>query len=369
MMNDNNKIYKDADLDYSDEIQEEKSKKAKSAMKDIDKELKSLKKIEFKDFSLIMDDYHSGNKYREDKAKEDACLNLKGYIIYMIMHSFWTYCKNYFFDMLQSGYVGVLKGLEVYDPTKAMPTTFFKPYIRYEITRFITEFLNGSTVHYATTLAKVKKAQHHFEELGVECKDSAIAEYLGISPTSVREALASQEAAINVNYQDQFENSSDDDAPSITGEFSNPEKYLESKLLHEAIAEAINELNKNEKLVIVSLYGLEGEAKSIKQISEETGMSQSMLKTIRQEAINKLYSSKLRELYDDRYKGLEGVETYEFMPPCEADIDIVEFTFEDFVDAKTAAENDFLAKPRGEKYVPVLSNNQKQSNISLLSGM
>ena len=46
-------------LDYADEIFEEtqskkKQKENRSVMKDINKELKTLKQIEFKDFNLIM---------------------------------------------------------------------------------------------------------------------------------------------------------------------------------------------------------------------------------------------------------------------------------------------------------------------------
>lgn len=362
-------------LDYADEIFEEtQSKKSqkenRSVMKDINRELKTLKQIEFKDFNLIMEDYHSGEAYRVEKAKEDACLNLKGFIIYMIMHKFWTYCRIHFFDMLQCGYIGVLKGLDAYDPAKAMPTTFFKTYIVCEISRYITEFLNGSTVHYATTLAKVKKAQRHFEEIGVEAKESAIAEFLGISPTSVREALASQEASISVNYQDEFENSSDEDVPSANNNFMNPEHYLEQKALSEAIADAMDELTSDEKKIIIMHYGFEGAAMTFRQISENTGFPMDKIKILHQSAINKMHSAKLGMLYDDKYKSLPGIEVYEFMPESEEEAEIVDFSFDDFMDAQMSAYNTVQCEAKGaNNSVPVLPDYTVQCNVSFLSGL
>ena len=131
-------------LDCEKELSK-KAQKDKKIKDEVEKELRKTKKTDFKDFTLIMADYHSGDEKKIQQAKDDACENLKGFIIYMIMRNFWTYCRNNFYDLLQCGYIGILKGLEVYNPEKAKPTTFFKTYIKSEISRYITEFLNHST--------------------------------------------------------------------------------------------------------------------------------------------------------------------------------------------------------------------------------
>ena len=134
-----------------------------SVKTEVCKELQTAKKSDFKDFNIIMEDFQSGDPTRIAKAKEDACENLKGFIIYMIMRNFWTYCRNNFYDLLQCGFIGVIKGMDVYDPTRTKPTTFFKTYIKSEISRYITEFLNHSTVHYASALNKINRAIRYFE--------------------------------------------------------------------------------------------------------------------------------------------------------------------------------------------------------------
>lgn len=321
------------------------------------------------DFSELMAEYRKGDAIRK-AATDDACINLKGFIIYMIMHNFWTYCKGHFWDMLQCGYIGVIKGMDTYNPSKACATTFFKTYIKCEITRYITEFLNGSTVHYASTLAKVKKAQRHFENIGVEAKESAIAEFLGISPTSVREALASQEAAINVNFQEEFENSTGEEAKAANNSYMNPERYMESKELVEAVERELNLLTQQERTVIMLSIGFEGEPLSPKQISMKTAMSLDTVKALRQNAINKLHSSSLRNLYDDTYKALPGVEMYEFLPETEQEMDIVEFTFEDFVGSQQAALEDIQnVDERTDKDFTILPDYTVRCNVSVLSGM
>lgn len=326
--------------------------------------------VTVEDFTDLMAAYRKGDAIRK-AATDDACVNLKGFIIYMIMHNFWTYVgTGHFWDMLQCGYMGVIKGMDTYDPSKACATTFFKTYIKCEITRYITEFLNGSTVHYATTLAKVKKAQRHFENIGVEAKEPAIAEFLGISPTSVREALASQEAAINVNFQEEFENSTGEEAKAANNAFMNPERYTESKELSEAIERELNMLTQPERTVIMLSVGFEGDPLSPKQISMKTGMSLDTVKALRQNAINKLHSSSLRTLYDNTYKALPGIEVYEFLPETEQEIDIVEITFEDFVGSQQAALEDVQRyNERNGKYFTMLPDYTVHCNVSVLSGV
>lgn len=330
--NPNLEVIERSNLNYADDIQKECESKTKEETKDIKKELDSLKNVKFKDFNDIMADYHSGDEKRVMQAKEDACANLKGFIVYMIMRNFWTYCHNYFQDMLQCGYIGVMKGMDAYDPSRTMPTTFFKTYIKCEITRFITEFLNGSTVHYATTLGKINKAKRYFESLNIEYNDTTLAEYLGISLVSVKEALASQEAAISVNYQDEFAGVADD-SPYIAknAAFKSPEEELEEQDLIDVLSEAMQKLTNEEREAISMRFGLEGSPMSIRQIANELEIAQGTVKLYIQRALTKLRTSKLREMYDDKYKSPAWLEEIDFFPEAEEDVPVVAFTIDDLI--------------------------------------
>ena len=337
------KNYNNEKFDFEDEIAKEGASKKKDEMRAINKELSSLKNITFRDFALVMDDYRSGDETRIKQAKEDACMNLKGFIIYMIMRNFWTYCKNYFEDLLQCGYIGVIKGLDAYDPNKAKATTFFNTYIKHEITCYITEFLNGSTVHYATTLGNINRAKRHFEDNGIEYNDTTLAEYLGVSLVSVKKTLAAQEASINVNYQDEFENETTESAPTVGGMFVSPELSLEQKDMSDSIMEALEELNDKEKQIMLLHYGFEGSPMSIKNIAATMGLSQDVVKLYHQRAISKLQFSKLRDMYDNKYKSPAWLEEAEFFPESEDEMEIVEFS----LDGLLSANNEFLASNVG----------------------
>lgn len=336
-MEDNDEVMVTMDK-YESEIIKEGKSKDEDSMKEINAELASLKKIEYKDFHLIMEDYNSEDEKRIKQSKEDACNNLKGFVIYMIMHNYWTYCRNYFQDMLQCGYIGIMKAMKSYDPDKAMPTTFFKTFIKHEISCYITEFLNGSTVHYATTLGEINKAKRHFESLGIPYDNVVLAEYLGRPRTSVAKALACQEAAISVNFQEEFENKTDESAPASArcDMYMNPERCLEEKALSEVIATAIKHLTKVQQNIILMYYGFTGSPMSVKQISMELGISQSEVKFEHQMALANLYSTELRVLCDDKYKEPKGITTIEYFPEPEEELDIVEFTLDDFITADTS---------------------------------
>ena len=112
----------------------------------------------FKDFHLIMADYHPGDPKLEMKATEDACNNLEKFVAYILTRNYSTYCVKDYEDMMQQGMVGILKGLDTYDPDISMPTTYFKTFIKCEVSNYITEFKNHSTAHYASILNKISKS-------------------------------------------------------------------------------------------------------------------------------------------------------------------------------------------------------------------
>lgn len=288
----------------------------------VQEELDSAKKQKFKDFGIIMDMYHNGTPEEVKQAKLDATQNLKGFIIYLIMKNYYTYCKNDFADMLQCGYIGVMTGLKIYDPTRTMPTTFFKTYIKSEISKYITEYKNGSTVHYASALNKVNKAVRYFEANNIAYNDATIAEYTGISIISVKEALASKEAAISVNYQDEFKNATDLDSGSNVENYYQPEKIMMEEERSDALKSALTVLTEIEKNIILAHYGFYGPAISFKEIGKTLKLPTSTVKKYHQLAINKLKDSELKDFFSDKYSSESWLEDdFDFFPEVIEDVE------------------------------------------------
>ena len=85
--------------------------------------------------------YRSGNKDSKDKAICYFFDTYENFIKQQIQQFYPTYKNKYFDDLLSSGKLGLLEALQKYDPDKGTFTTCSKPYIRYELTRFLCEIV------------------------------------------------------------------------------------------------------------------------------------------------------------------------------------------------------------------------------------
>ena len=85
--------------------------------------------------------YRSGNKDSKDKAICYFFDTYENFIKQQIQQFYPTYKNKYFDDLLSSGKLGLLEALQKYDPDKGAFTTCSKPYIRYELTRFLCEIV------------------------------------------------------------------------------------------------------------------------------------------------------------------------------------------------------------------------------------
>ena len=92
-----------------------------------------------------MKDYHSGNDELRQKAIDEIVADHSPYIHRVINHWFPTFRKEYGEDMFQEGAMGIIKGLEKYDPAQSKPTTFFHYYILHDITEYIAKIIHGTS--------------------------------------------------------------------------------------------------------------------------------------------------------------------------------------------------------------------------------
>ena len=181
----------------------------------------------------------------------------------------------------------------------------------------------------------------YFEAHGIEYNDVKLAEFCSLSLVSVREALASKERAISVNYQDELANETNTDAPVVghIANSDNPEFELLKNEQKNAVAKAMLEcLTENERFVLLHRYGFTEKNMTHSAIAKELGITVNESKATQQRALNKLRKSFLGDMYNDTYNHevwlSEGIE---FFPDASANDDTIQFVDNTDTDADNAA--------------------------------
>lgn len=137
-----------------------------------------------------MKDYHSGNEELRQKAIDEIVADHSPYIHRVINHWFPTFRKEYGEDMFQEGAMGIIKGLEKYDPAQSKPTTFFHYYILHDITEYIAKIIHGTSAYCASTIKTINRAIQQLESDGnTDPTPTDLAIVTGMRIDAVRRAM------------------------------------------------------------------------------------------------------------------------------------------------------------------------------------
>lgn len=253
-------------------------------------------------FFQIMEDYHSGNSVKQKDALERAMKELEGFIHLIIKRSYSTYTKKYFYDLLQEGYLGVAVGMQKYDPSKSMPSTFFYPYIKHEMQGFITRNVDKTTSHYSTNIKKINKVITEFEERGIAYTNVDIALQTGMTLETVDQSMAIRKYRDEVHIDACPVNIIDNELEE------NRRKTPEDELIAEETTQTIYRtiatlLTEDEISVLQYRFGLfDTDPISEGEIAKKVQMPKDKVKRLLNRAIRKLRSSELSNLYGDTIK-------------------------------------------------------------------
>jgi RNA polymerase sigma factor (sigma-70 family) len=253
-------------------------------------------------FYQIMEDYHSGNTRKKEDALERAMKELEGFIHLIIKRSYSTYTKKYFYDLLQEGYLGVAVGMQKYDPSKSMPSTFFYPYIKHEMQGFITRNVDKTTSHYSTNIKKINKVIAEFEERGIVYTNVDIALQTGMTLETVDQSMAIRKYRDEVHIDACPVNIIDNELEE------NRRKTPEDEIIAEETTKTIYRtigtlLTDDEISVLQYRFGLyDTDAISEGEIAKKLAMPKDKVKRLLNRAIRKLRSSELSNLYGDNIK-------------------------------------------------------------------
>ncbi|SHK69873.1 RNA polymerase sigma factor, sigma-70 family [Anaerocolumna jejuensis DSM 15929] len=234
------------------------------------------------------------NPVVSDRAKELFIKKMDKFISKFISEQYPTFIRAHYEDMIQAARMGIVIGLEKFNPEIAKPTTFFILYIKHEVSQYINNYVNGLSTYYANEKYKINKAISLLESQNQETTDVKIAEITGITPENVKQLRCMTASSANVEFDEVFMNKADEN--------DTPEQIILKKELEETINNTIEKhLTETEKQIITMYYGLSGKGdtsekaavfptkKEFRNISDTLG--------IPYEKVRKYHASALRKLY------------------------------------------------------------------------
>lgn len=271
------------------------------------------------DFNIIMEDYHSNDPVRVEKAMNKVVDELGGLIYSIIKKKYARYSRKYFEDLVQQGNLGIFKGMREYDPQKGKPSTFFCYYIIHEIQDFINVNVNRTSTHYDASTRKIKKIIEGYRSDNREYSVTDLAIDTGLPFETIEESLK-----ILNKTEISFENATDCPG-SLDAILPSDEKSPEEELLNNENTVMVNAaigktLTPIERTIVELHYGLnDNERMTIKKISKKLDMPTDKIKRNLTMALSKLKHSNLRLLHPDLLIPVDDVKNDDNLIPIISD--------------------------------------------------